>query len=93
MATRAELFQYVRDGSVDACARILLQGISINSKDDTGNTPLHVAAEKGNTDIAKFLLHRAGIQRNARNMVCGFPSRWQPSQSRIFVVVIILLLS
>nr|CAD7400251.1 unnamed protein product [Timema cristinae] len=51
------LFQ---QGSVMACEYLLLNGAKINSQDDGGRTPLHLATELGHTaQVCLLLKHRA----------------------------------
>ena len=51
---------------VDTIAASLKAGASIQAADAGGNTPLHLAAAKGNADVAKFLLQR-GADAEAMN--------------------------
>lgn len=54
------VFFFLQKGSVMACEYLLLNGIQIDAIDADGNTPLHLATEKGCTSQAYLLLkHRA----------------------------------
>ena len=48
-------FQAVRSNNLDEMKR-LSQGLDIFSKDEDGNTALHIASANGNLDIVRFLL-------------------------------------
>ena len=73
------LFEHIRSDSVDVCTPILLRGgVSVNSKDSVGNTPLHVAAEYNAVNVARYLLSsRHGVQLEAKNGV-GVPRMLGP---------------
>ena len=45
-------------GHVDVFVMLLDHGVDIHGRDDLGNTPLHIAAMKGRTDMALMLLKR-----------------------------------
>jgi ankyrin repeat protein len=69
MASVAALFSAVRDDKIEFCTPIVRQGISVNSKDNLGNTPLHVAAEANSVNVTRVLLEQHAINLEARNMV------------------------
>jgi len=49
-------------GDVEAVKQHLNNGVDVNTKNEDGNTPLHVAAWKGHKEIAKLLIARgAGV--------------------------------
>jgi hypothetical protein len=45
----------------DIIKRLLESGISVNSEDHDGNTPLHAAVKKGNEDIVRLLLESGAM--------------------------------
>lgn len=64
--------------------KILVQEpkIDINSQDNEGNTPLHLASFSGNTKIVKVLAQMPGIKINAKNQ-----NGWTPFLAATAVVV------
>lgn len=54
------------DEEYEAIKALIAEGAHINSKDDDGNTPLHIAARNGNVNNCRVLL-RAGANRDIRN--------------------------
>ena len=44
--------------------------VDVNQAADTGNTPLHAAANGGNFDVVKVLVHCPGIQVDCINKQC-----------------------
>jgi len=60
------LVDAVRRGDVQEVARLLAAGANPNVKDLDGKTPLHIAAEQCNADIAELLL-KHGADPNARD--------------------------
>jgi ankyrin repeat protein len=60
------LVDAVRRGDVQEVARLLAAGADPNVKDLDGETPLHIAAEQCNADIAELLL-KHGADPNARD--------------------------
>ncbi len=53
-----DLLEAARNGSVEDCQRLLNNGHSVNSKDETGQTAIMVAAMTNRIDIAKFLIQQ-----------------------------------
>jgi len=45
---------------------LVKKGASVNAKDNDGRTPLHLAADEGNSEIAAFLLQN-GASINAKD--------------------------
>ena len=43
---------------------------SVNEATGTGNTPLHAAANSGNTEVVEILLSAKGIEVNPQNQQC-----------------------
>lgn len=46
----------ILNGQVKACRVLLQQGASVHIRDESGSTPLHMAATKGSLDLTKLLL-------------------------------------
>lgn len=62
-----ELFEAVRDGSVDRVARLLeADPAQVNARDDQGSTPLIHAAMYGDEAVVRLLLEK-GADPNAKN--------------------------
>ena len=52
----ALLFSAVHSGNIDGIILAVESGIDINAQDDRGATPLHIAAFRGEVEIAEYLL-------------------------------------
>lgn len=52
------LHEAVGAGDVDQVQRLIDDGEDFNETDQRGNTPLHVAAKMGNSEIAELLIER-----------------------------------
>jgi len=61
-----ELFEAVRNGSIEQCRLLLAKGAMVNAADDTGQTALMVAAMTNGIAIAKFLIDE-GADVNKRS--------------------------
>ncbi|MDQ6787643.1 MAG: ankyrin repeat domain-containing protein [Acidobacteriota bacterium] len=66
--TRNRLVIAVEDNDIEDVKARILMGERVNAKDKgyDGNSPLHVAVENGNTEIAEVLLN-AGAKINSKN--------------------------
>jgi len=60
-----------------------------NRRDTTGRTPLHRAAARGNSEIAKALL-KAGADSNPRNKAGATPIHWAAGGGFVDVVQVLL---
>jgi ankyrin repeat protein len=61
--TKRTLLHYA--GSAATAAYLLSLGIGVDTRDTWGYTPLHMAADMGNMDVAEFLINR-GAEMNAK---------------------------
>lgn len=59
--------QAVKAGHLHIVKALLAKGVEINSMAHDGSTPLHIAAECGNTEMGKLLL-KAGANANLENV-------------------------
>jgi ankyrin repeat protein len=59
-----DFFTTVESGSVDAVKQALKEGAGVNSKNELGKTPLMIALEANNTELAAFLISK-GAEVNA----------------------------
>jgi cytohesin len=59
-------FNALKEGELVKVKKCLERGISVEVRDEDGNTPLHVAASRGHLHIAKLLVE-SGADVNARN--------------------------
>ena len=56
--TAPALLDAAQHGSITDCANLINNGLTVNSADDTGQTPLMVAARHNRLDIAKYLIEQ-----------------------------------
>jgi len=54
--TDLDLFEAIRTGKTSEISRLIEKGANINIKDRHGNTPLHIAASRGNCEIMELLI-------------------------------------
>jgi len=45
-----------QDGDLETCRRLVASGVSVNAPGRQGKAPLHYAAERGNREVAEFLM-------------------------------------
>ena len=66
--SRNKMVLAVEDNNLSEVIRLMSRGKSVNAKDRgyDGNSPLHVAVENGNVEIAAVLLY-AGAKTNSKN--------------------------
>lgn len=62
----AGVFASAHFNDIKAMEYFTENGFDINIQDEEGNTPLHIASEKGNTDLVKFLIDN-GAKTNIKN--------------------------
>ena len=55
---KSDLFSAVKRGELETVKQLLDSGLSVNIRDDEGDTPLFVAAENGFLEIVKLLLDK-----------------------------------
>jgi ankyrin repeat protein len=67
-------------GNLNRVKELLNQGVSVNARDQDGQTPLHMAAQTGATNVVKELIRR-GAHVNPRNILGNTPlhSAWDPN--------------
>lgn len=67
--TRIEmLLESINSNDYDDIIKLINEGVNVNEKNSEGDSPLHIAAQKGNLLIVNYLLeHRANV--NAVNNV------------------------
>lgn len=66
-----DIFSAARHNRVDSVTYMLDQGVSVNSKDEFGNTILSIACQNGLKRMAKLALRR-GANVNSKNVSCSF---------------------
>ncbi|BEP32575.1 MAG: hypothetical protein WBIAU2_08020 [Wolbachia endosymbiont of Drosophila biauraria] len=58
------IFKAVERGDIDAVNRLISEGADVKVENDKGETPLHIAAEKGHKEVVEALLGKDGIDVN-----------------------------
>ena len=66
MLTTSSLDQAVHYKNINEVRRHLNEGANVNQKDENGQTPLHYAAQRGYTEVARTLIER-GAQVNSKD--------------------------
>lgn len=61
------IFEAVKNGDLELVEKNIAAKVNVHAKNDKGNTPLHIAAEKGHTEIARALMAVPGIDVNAKD--------------------------
>ena len=61
-----ELIEAIREGDIEAVKQHLAAGTNVNTEDDGGQTPLHIAASWGHKEVAELLI-AAGADVNAKD--------------------------
>ncbi len=84
------LAQATELGRVNVVRNMLREGVSASQKDENGNTPLHLAALRGNVEMMKILL-AAGADPNATNTIGNVPLLNAVSNQQSEEVVSLLL--
>ncbi|HKO96672.1 MAG TPA: ankyrin repeat domain-containing protein [Pyrinomonadaceae bacterium] len=69
------LSQYVIRNETTRVQNLLERGANPNLRDGEDDTPLHLAAQRGNIEIVRLLLAK-GADVNAKNKVGGTPLMW-----------------
>ena len=63
-------FSVIEKGNIDKVKKYLDHGYDLNIKNDSGETPLHLASEKGYKEIVELLLKK-GADPNIKNVYAG----------------------
>lgn len=85
-----QLFNAVENNKIDKVSELIESGADINAKDDNCNTPLHIAAWKGNKDIVKLLVNN-GADLNARDKLGWMPIFWAIQEDNKDVAKLLLV--
>src|SRR5947199_4236273 len=57
-STAVNIFEIAEKGNSDALRKLLAEGADLNTRDAAGRTLLHIAAWKGNYEIANMLIEK-----------------------------------
>jgi len=60
----------VSSGDLDVVKRLVSEGVPVDSSDEDGRTPLHIACRHGHGEIARFLVDK-GVDVNAVDVLWG----------------------
>ena len=63
---KGTLFSACESGDIEGVKRHLADGVDVNAKDNSGYTPLHIAAFERHTEIAELLIAK-GADVNAKD--------------------------
>lgn len=72
-----------QDGDLETCRRLVASGVSVNAPGRQGKAPLHYAAERGNREVAEFLMDSAacvllrGIDASCPHIGTPWTRRWK----------------
>ena len=69
------LWQAVADSDVSAAQVALAAGAEVNARNQWQQTPLHLAADTGHTDLARLLIEK-GAEVNAKDDEQQMPLHW-----------------
>jgi len=89
--THGNLLHYgIHTPSLNICNFLISMNININSTDNFGCSPLHVAAEKNNIDVVKLLLQQNNIDINITDNIGRSPLYIAAANNSIDVVKLLL---
>ncbi|WP_158621805.1 ankyrin repeat domain-containing protein [Wolbachia endosymbiont of Laodelphax striatellus] len=57
----------LKDGNAQIVKDLIPRGVDVNAKNDDGDAPLHIAAEKSYKEIVDALLEKEGIDINVKD--------------------------
>ena len=82
------LCQSASEGDLKAVKALLDQGADVESKDESGKTPLSLAAENGHLDVVKFLVNEADRKADveSKDFYQRTPLSWAASHGHLEVV-------
>ncbi|KAJ1892665.1 hypothetical protein LPJ66_006211 [Kickxella alabastrina] len=73
------------NGDATAILRMLRNGVSVNTRDNIGRTPLHVASSSGNVEAVRLLIHM-GAEVNSTDRVGNTPLMLAATSARADVI-------
>ncbi|GAB1606713.1 osteoclast-stimulating factor 1-like [Argonauta hians] len=80
------LHEAARRGNLNFLTECITNGVSVNSLDKAGSTPLHWAAHGGHTDCMEALFHVSNIEINVQNKIGDTPlhsAAWKKHASAV----------
>jgi hypothetical protein len=84
------LLQALKDGHNDIAVTLIKDGVGTEDRDNFGNTPLHLAAEKGLLNIAALLLENGANINATNNNLESTPLRIAILKNKLDVVNLLL---
>ena len=60
MNPQEQLLYYVEENNIDGIKALPWEEININTRDEFGQTVLHIAAKHGHMDVIKYLVNQKG---------------------------------
>ena len=84
------IIEAAKNGNIDQIRALIAEQVDLNARDREDNTALHLASEKGHTEIVKALLTGEGIDINARENYEWTPLHYAARNGHIEVVEVLL---
>ncbi len=89
-STPEELFEAVRQGSLEKVRSLLGQGMDVNARSRYGATALSFACDKGHLEVVRFLLDQ-GAEINVSDSFYGFtPLSWSLQNGHLPIALLLL---
>jgi ankyrin repeat protein len=83
------LFDAAKAGSLEKVTQLIEEGANVNIRNDSGVTPLHIAAYRGDKDIADFLILK-GADINSQTDAGDTPLMWAVKREKSDLVELIV---
>ena len=84
-----ELIDAAKSGKIEKAKELLKKKVDVNTKTDTGWTPLMYAAARGDKEMAKLLI-RKGADVNARNGIGATPLMYAAAGGHVETVELLI---
>jgi len=88
-STNTLLFDAVRQDNLSEVSDLINNGADIEARDNAGQTPLHIAAYHGFTDIANFLITK-GAEIDSTDNREGTPLHWAAVNKNQDIIILLI---